>query len=305
MSERVPNLAGCRQGLYPIRTLAALTGVNPVTLRAWERRHGLLRPARTAKGHRLYDDADVQLVRRIVGMLEEGIPISRAAALLQPLSLVGQRENGVWQVQQGRMRAAVAAFDEAAVDAQYAELLGLYPVDLVMDRLLIPLLESLGAAPPGAPGAIAEEHFLTSYVRHKLGARFHHQRLAADGPCLVTACLPDERHDMGLLLFGLAAASRGYRLVQLGADLPVPELAVVAGRVAPAALVLAGRGPQLSAALAGQLAELVRGTDTPVLIGGDVCTHAAGRLAQLGLVPLGNALQPALRRLDVLLRGAA
>ncbi len=45
-----------RHGLYPIRAVSRLTGVSAVTLRAWERRYGLIVPSRTAKGHRLYSD---------------------------------------------------------------------------------------------------------------------------------------------------------------------------------------------------------------------------------------------------------
>lgn len=38
------------EGLYPIREVARLTGINPVTLRAWERRYGLIEPKRTEVG---------------------------------------------------------------------------------------------------------------------------------------------------------------------------------------------------------------------------------------------------------------
>ena len=40
-------------GYFPIRVVSQRTGVNSVTLRAWERRYGLLKPLRTPKGHRL------------------------------------------------------------------------------------------------------------------------------------------------------------------------------------------------------------------------------------------------------------
>ncbi len=61
----------------PIRTVARLTGVNPVTLRAWERRHGLFQPVRTSKGHRLYTHEHVELVRRVLALVDRGVPISR------------------------------------------------------------------------------------------------------------------------------------------------------------------------------------------------------------------------------------
>ena len=57
--------------LFPIRDVSRLTGVNPVTLRAWERRYGLIQPIRTESGHRLYSKADIETVNRILGWIEK------------------------------------------------------------------------------------------------------------------------------------------------------------------------------------------------------------------------------------------
>jgi DNA-binding transcriptional MerR regulator len=51
---------------FPIRELSARTQVNTVTIRAWERRYGLLKPERTAKGHRLYSEEDVSTIEKII-----------------------------------------------------------------------------------------------------------------------------------------------------------------------------------------------------------------------------------------------
>jgi DNA-binding transcriptional MerR regulator len=68
---------------FPIRVLSELTEVPATTLRAWERRYGLLKPKRTPKGHRLYDGADLETVRQVVQLLEADHPISRAAKILR------------------------------------------------------------------------------------------------------------------------------------------------------------------------------------------------------------------------------
>jgi hypothetical protein len=52
-----------QEELFPIREVSRLTGVNPVTLRAWERRYGLIQPTRTESGHRLYSLADIDAVQ--------------------------------------------------------------------------------------------------------------------------------------------------------------------------------------------------------------------------------------------------
>ncbi|WP_026143081.1 MULTISPECIES: MerR family transcriptional regulator [unclassified Thioalkalivibrio] len=70
------------EGLYPIRHVCAETGINDVTLRAWERRYGLIRPMRTPKGHRLYSPGDIARIKRIMELLEQGIPVSQVHRVL-------------------------------------------------------------------------------------------------------------------------------------------------------------------------------------------------------------------------------
>lgn len=69
--------------LFPIRTVARLTGINPITLRAWERRHNLIRPIRTPSGHRLYSTADIELIRRIQTLSEQGMGFSQIGIALK------------------------------------------------------------------------------------------------------------------------------------------------------------------------------------------------------------------------------
>ena len=68
--------------LYPIREVSNLTGVNSITLRAWERRYGLIEPVRTEGGHRLYTLEHIEQIKAAVKLTEEGIPISQVKARL-------------------------------------------------------------------------------------------------------------------------------------------------------------------------------------------------------------------------------
>lgn len=69
--------------LYPIREICRITGVNPITLRAWERRYGLIEPIRTESGHRLYTQTHIDEVKSAVKLTEQGIPISQVKQLLE------------------------------------------------------------------------------------------------------------------------------------------------------------------------------------------------------------------------------
>lgn len=70
----------------PIKILSSITGANSVTIRAWERRYGLLKLIRTEKGHRLYNQGHVQRIKMILNFIEKGIPISQINSLLDELS---------------------------------------------------------------------------------------------------------------------------------------------------------------------------------------------------------------------------
>ena len=67
---------------YSIGEFARLCGINPTTLRAWQRRYGLLKPQRTEGGHRLYSDDDVQQALNILDWVQKGVPVSQIKPLL-------------------------------------------------------------------------------------------------------------------------------------------------------------------------------------------------------------------------------
>ena len=120
--EERPIIPG---SLLPIRTVANLTGVNPVTLRAWERRYNLITPQRTPKGHRLYTEQDVELIKQVLDLLDQGISISQVKPLLgKPAEQAAAVPGGdVWRNYQQNMLEAIESFDGNKTRA--AEALGI------------------------------------------------------------------------------------------------------------------------------------------------------------------------------------
>ncbi len=78
---------------HPTLNMSAVvqaTGVQPDTLRAWERRYGLPEPGRSEGGHRLYSRRDVEIVKWLRDRQEEGLRISQAVELWQTLQSEGR-----------------------------------------------------------------------------------------------------------------------------------------------------------------------------------------------------------------------
>lgn len=290
-------------GLIPIRTVSSLTGVNPVTLRAWERRYGLIRPERTPKGHRLYTMEDVERIRRVLQLLQAGMSIGQVRQVLADGTTgsegaAADETADIWSDYRRGMIEAIIRFDEAALDEQYNEALSLYPVDIVTARLLVPLLQDLGHRWERTRGGVAEEHFFSVYLRNKLGARLHHLGRGQTGPRLLLSCLPGEQHEVGILLFALAAMDRNYRVVVLGADTPLEELPEVVERAACDALVLAGSVVVPVKVVRQHLARLVESTPVPVYVGGRVTARFPAEIDQAGARALPEDIGLAVRTVD-------
>ncbi len=280
---------------FPIRTVAALTGVKAITLRAWERRYGLIHPARTRKGHRLYSHADIDKIRRVLTLLDRGIQIGRVTEALRSEDSAAKSGRRIRRdAPLARIDAAIARFDEAELDAIYDEALAVHSIEHVTDALLLPALARLGERWQRSVGGIAEEHFLAAYLRSKLGARLQRPSRYARGPRLVVACAPLEHHELGVILFALEARAAGFRIILLGADNPLPELAAAQRQARADALVVSSSIDPVPWVYGGELATLVRQVQVPVFIGGASSVMHRKGVVQAGAVPVGTQARDAL-----------
>jgi DNA-binding transcriptional MerR regulator/methylmalonyl-CoA mutase cobalamin-binding subunit len=288
-----------------MRTVSAITGVNPVTLRAWERRYDLIKPERTAKGHRLYSHRDIELINRIVRLLDRGISISQVSHSLKTRFLETAESDrqapDPWYDYRRRAIDAIVRFEENQLDTLYNQTLALYPIDVVTEYLLLPLLTSLGERWENAEGSVAEEHFFGAFMRNKLGARFHHRQKNTTGAKLLVCCLEGEHHEIGAMLFSLAAHEHGFRIVYLGPDMPLAELALTARRAECDAIVLSGSIEPQTRLLLHELPGLTRNSDCPVFIGGHTSLRCSDAFDRAGARPLGTDIRTAMQRIESVL----
>jgi len=293
--------------LLPIRTVANLTGINPVTLRAWERRYNLITPQRTPKGHRLYTEDDVELIKQVLELLDQGISISQVKPLLEQSPVQQQAAaladaGDVWKAYQQKMLHAVEKFDEHVLDNTYNDALSLYPVDVVNQRLVSPLLRIIGERWKERETGIVEEHFFSVYLRNKLGARIHHLNQRSSGPLLILACLPGEYHEIGLLLFALATVNFGYRVLVLGSNTPLEQLPKVLQQQSYAGIVLSGSARPSRGLFKSELPELVKESTVPVFIGGKTAAKHQQKIEAAGAIFLGESISAGLRSMSQLLK---
>lgn len=224
--------------MLSIGALSKATGIPVETLRTWERRYGYPVPERKPSGHRLYALASVPRLRRIAEALARGHRAGEVVgaddreleALLRASGTgagAGRHDvpadDGV-----SRLLHAVVGFDAGTLTrlllADYARL---GPLDF-MDLRLAPLVRAVGDGWAEGRLEIRHEHFISERIGDLLRSlRLPYEERAA-GPCMLLATLPGEMHALGLQMAAFALVTAGLRVLYLGTEVPVPEIAAVA-----------------------------------------------------------------------------
>lgn len=253
--------------LFPIRVVSRLTGINPVTIRAWERRYRLVAPERTPGGHRLYSRADVEMLRAASRLVEQGVSISRATRLLaEP----GQRHESPADRLLDRFLDRLHALDDDGLSAVFEASLARRSA-----AQATALLDALPAAATNLPSL--EQQFLVSWLEGLLAFRIY-QRMAHNGESRVLVCNPAGRAQRTWeLVFALGLVDAGLRPTLL-AIARNSDLGEAARRTGSAAIVLGGRE-----------------RDWPGLVPRELPVPAFLESAREGFLPLGDDLEDARR----------
>jgi DNA-binding transcriptional MerR regulator len=256
----------------PIREVTRQTGVHPVTLRAWERRYGLIVPHRTAKGHRLYDSAQIARIHHVLTWLNRGVAVSQVKQLLDaPRDARPQVQND-WQQLRQTLAQAISDMAERPLDDLFNQAMALYPPATLCEQLLLPLLNDLEQRWAGQFGAQMEKVFFYGWLRSKLGTRIYHNNRQLDSAPVVLVNQADVTPDPYLWLGAWLVSSSDCPVQVFDAPLPAGELALACDKLqARALMVYADKALNLAT-----LGRLLVGCACPKwLVGSAVLIHRA------------------------------
>lgn len=271
---------------HPIKVVVRRTGLSADVLRAWERRYQVIEPDRSSSGRRLYSDEDIERLRllRLATLAGRSIGSVSALSTAELQRLVRDDEAEATRVPSvepppgdpevaglfAECRRAVAELDAAALERALARASVVLGSGRLLEGLLGPLLADIGEGWAKGELAIANEHLASAVTRQVLGGLLRAAPAADGQPLAVFGTPPGERHEFGALMAAATAATAGWRVVYLGADLPIDELitAVTKHRARMLALSLtsAERSPTLARELAGLRGRLP--ADTAIVMGG-------------------------------------
>ncbi len=272
-------------GLHPINFVARMTGLSTHVIRIWERRYGVVKPARIESGHRRYSDRDIDRLRLLHRAVQHNYPIGEIAAYTdnQLRKLILEAET---RIEQGsneadppggeraqilsQCRDAVQTLNRTRLD-QTLVLAGLTlpPAELI-DSIVYPLMVWVGEQWHEGRMRIAHEHLATAAVRGFLeNLRRPHRTGAASRRILLTTPA-GSRHDIGALCLAIVAAEDGWQEFFFGPDMPAPEIAQAARDTNSQAVALSVVMHENDEVLREELSTLRQLTspETAIIVGG-------------------------------------
>lgn len=232
--------------LLTIGALARATSIPVPTLRTWERRYRSPEPVRKPSGHRLYPVSLVARLRKVALLLDRGHRPSEilprtSAELDSLLALSGTRAERFGSpgsmiarsadpqgVELGEMMQAVRDLDRDALIGVLRRIwIRLGPLPF-LQLCAAALMEEVGAAWHAGKLEVRHEHFATACLSDFLREVREPLDRQARGPLVIAAMLPGDVHEGGLLMACVILAMRGCRLLYLGLETPVEEIATAA-----------------------------------------------------------------------------
>lgn len=255
--------------VYNTKAAVRLSGVPAPTLRAWERRYGVLAPERAGNTYRLYSERDVAKICWLREQVERGISIRQAVTLLErletrhsdqeasagyevplvppeqivrisagpvqypanapDLSLLALRQN---------LLGAFLKLDEEAAERVIISALTVYSVEELCAGLLEPVMIEIGERWAQGDMLVTVEHFASAIVRSQLGNLLRTSPRHETGPLVLVGCAPQEHHEIGLLMVALFMRRQGWRVVYLGQNVPAAHLMESVRELRPALVCL-------------------------------------------------------------------
>lgn len=296
------------QGLLPVRMVLKKTGLTADVLRAWERRYGAVRPARSAGRQRLYRAADVARLEKLRRLTILGHSIGQVAKLPDPdIDALLDRDFRIGAgsgaaLDDGRIAPdalrstclrAVERMDAVLLDSTLRRAaISLGPVAF-SEKVAGPLVQQVGDLWHRGAMRVGQEHLATSTVRSVLSWLCHAAGAQGAARSIIVATTSGQRHELGAMMAATVACSEGWNAVYLGPDLPTADIADAVKSTGAAAIALSFIYPATPADVESHVGELrgLVGARVPIFVGGSATDGMGVRLERLGATQVSSMQQ--------------
>lgn len=234
------------QGKYNMKAVSKLLGIQPGTLRAWERRYKIIAPERNESGHRLYTEKHITILRWLLRKVEEGFTIGQAVSLFEeseaniPVNDEAQIEELDYtfhDIKQNLLQALIK-FEEGRALKILEYAFSLFSVEFVLVNLIKALLAEMNRQLEQKKIASVHEVYIYSFIRSKIGAVLQAMPNDHFRPKAIAVCGPNEMQELDLLMFSIFLKCKGFKVIYLGTSVNEEELYTILDEINPQLLFI-------------------------------------------------------------------
>ena len=249
---------------YPIKVVSQMTGLSVFVIRAWEKRYDAVTPSRTDTNRRLYSEEDIEKLKLLNKAVQKGHNIGGIANLsIEDLRSVLENKtvsprsdkeisNDVYANAESTIAnciEAIKVYDGKALETLLLKASTKMSQPQLIENLIVPLVYKVGDLWHDGFIRVANEHLASAVIRSFLSNLIERHVPNDNAPIMVSATPRGQDHELGAMIASVVAASAGWKVVYLGPNLPVEEIAAVAdslkAKVVALSIIYPNDDPQL------------------------------------------------------------
>lgn len=225
-------------GKYNIKAVSNLIGIQPSTLRAWERRYQIIAPKRNHAGHRLYTEEHIQILKWLMDKVSSGMMIGQAVQLLEENRLQSNVQKEIHYDREvvlvDDLLQALLKFDEITTSALLNEAFSIYATEKVIASIVLQVSNKLLTLKNNNEVTMVQFRYVVSFLQTRLGMVYHNASSCSSIHKVVVL----ENNMLKGFVFSTYLRLKGYEVIYIRSSLVKDGILLAVEQIQPTYVVV-------------------------------------------------------------------
>jgi len=225
-------------GKYNIKAVSNIIGIQPSTLRAWERRYQIIAPKRNHAGHRLYTEEYIQILKWLMDKVSSGMMIGQAVQLLEGNRLQRSVQKEIYSDREvvlvDDLLQALLKFDEITTSALLNEAFSIYATEKVIASIVLQLSNKLLTLKNNNEVTLVQFQYVVSFLQTRLGMVYHN----ASSFSSIHKVVVLENNMLKGFVFSTYLRLKGYEVIYIRSSLAEDGILLAVEQIKPTYVVV-------------------------------------------------------------------
>ncbi|HDR7685727.1 MerR family transcriptional regulator [Bacillus toyonensis] len=220
-------------GKYNIKAVSNIIGVQPSTLRAWERRYQIIAPKRNQAGHRLYTEEHIRILKWLMEKVSSGMMIGHAVQLLEGNRLQSNAQKEIHYDKEvvlvDDLLQALLEFDEITTSALINEAFSIYSTEKVITGIILQVTNKLLTLKNNNEIAMTQFQYAVSFLQTRLGMVYHNASTFSS----IHKVIVLENNTLKGFIFSMYLRLKGYEAIHIRTSLEGDGMLLAVEQIQP------------------------------------------------------------------------